>query len=133
MSAASKQLRIPQPSRVTGQMGITRKECEENHPHEAGKWHSLRQKGGGPIYPCDRNWQGNCWTQVKGQDRIVPLSTRKVMDLRSTWSIALGSARVIRVSKSGWGQSFTRLRKLKAGRVSDAGVGEAGPSWHGRE
>ena len=70
---------------------------------------------------------------MKGQDRIAPLSIRKVMDLRTTWNIALGSAKVVRVSKFGWGQPLTRLRNLKAGGVSDVGAGEAEPSWHGRE
>lgn len=129
VSAAPKQLKITQPSRVTGQMGMTRKECEENHPTRMqGSGMVLDRKEGVPSTPVTER-QGNCWTQVEGQDRIALLSARKVMELRTT----LGSVRVIRVSKSGWGQSFTRLRNSKAGRVSDAGAGEAGPLWHGRE
>lgn len=32
MSMASKRLRISRPSRGTGQVDMTRKECEKNHP-----------------------------------------------------------------------------------------------------
>lgn len=52
VSAAPKQLRIPQPSRLTGQMGMTRKECEENHPTRMqGRGTVLDRKEGVPSTP----------------------------------------------------------------------------------
>lgn len=39
---------------------------------------------------------------------------------------SLSSVRVMGVTKSGWCEPSAMLRSLKAGRVSDAGIGEAG-------
>ena len=57
----------------------------------------------------------------------------KVMDLSATYSFTLGTDRVTGYTKSGQHQSSSRLKILKAGTVSLADVGEAGPLWHGIE
>ena len=61
------------------------------------------------------------------------MSKRKVMDLSATCSFTLGLDRVMGYTKSGQHQSSARLRSLKAGTVSLADVGEAGPPWCGIE
>ena len=61
------------------------------------------------------------------------MSDIKVMDLPTTCSFSLGSDRVMGYTTSGQRQSSARLRSSKAGTVSLANVGEAGPPWHGIE
>ena len=61
------------------------------------------------------------------------MSNIKVLDLPATCSFTLGSDRVTGYTKSGQCQSSARLRSLKAGTVSLADVGEAGPLWRGIE
>ena len=61
------------------------------------------------------------------------MSKRKAMDLPATCSITLGSEMAMGVPKSGLCQSSASLRGSRAGTVSLADVGEAGPPRHGIE
>ena len=70
-NVAPRELSILWPSKGTGQMGMSRKEC--------GKSHSVRIQGScrvfgrkkkrGLLHPCDRNWGGKCRTKVRDKDR----------------------------------------------------------------
>lgn len=135
VSTAPKRQRISQPSRGTRQADMTRKGYEKNQPAKMqGIIRVLNGKEGVPSTPMTEIRKGIVVPEGKVKaEKVAPVSTRKAMDLPTTWSIILGSVRVMEVTKSGQHQSSTRLRSSKARRVLDAGISEAGPLRHGIE